>query len=312
MLGVDNLADLVTFYPRRWIDRTSEARVSDLVPGQEALVLVTVRSVAKRQTRNRRSMVTATVGDGSGRLSVVFFNQPWRERQLRPELQIALFGKADVYRGGLQMTNPVVDLIGDRTGRIVAIYPQSEKAAIATWEIAGVVEHALRRWDERGIADPLPAAVRSRYQLVDRRRAFLSIHAPETMREKEQARRRLAFDELLRVQLVLVLRKRRLEQEAAGFRHAVGGELVRRFHAGLPFALTAAQRRTIAEIDADLAGPHPMHRLLQGDVGAGKTVVAVSALLAAVQGGHQGALMAPTEVLAEQHARRRCGPSSTA
>ncbi len=302
VLGVDSLADLVTFYPRRWIDRTSEARVSDLVPGQEALVLVTVRSVAKRQTRNRRSMVTATVGDGSGRLSLVFFNQPWRERQLRPELQVALFGKADVYRGGLQMTNPVVDLIGDRTGRIVPIYPQSEKAAIATWEIAAVVEHALQRWEARGISDPLPAPVRQRNRLVDRRGAFFSIHTPESMAEKEQARRRLAFDELLRVQLVLVLRKRRLERDAAGFRHEVGGELVRRFHAGLPFALTGAQRRTIAEIEADLAGPHPMHRLLQGDVGAGKTVVAVSALLAAVQGGHQGALMAPTEVLAEQHA----------
>src|SRR4051794_3922409 len=302
VLGVETLADLVTFYPRRWIDRTSEARVRDLVPGQEALVLVTVRSVTRRQTRNRRSMVTATVGDGSGRLSVVFFNQPWRERQLRPDLAVALFGKADVYRGGLQMTNPVVDLIGDRTGRIVPIYPQSDKAAIATWEIAGVVDRALERWEARGISDPLPAEVRDRYHLVDRRRAFLSIHTPPSMRDKEVARRRLAFDELLRVQLVLVLRKRRLEQEAAGYRHDVGGELVRRFHAGLPFVLTGAQRRTIAEIEADLAGPHPMHRLLQGDVGSGKTVVAVSALLAAVQGGHQGALMAPTEVLAEQHA----------
>ena len=106
VLGVHTVLDLVTFYPRRWIDRTNEARVSDLVPGQVALVLVTVRSVAKRQTRNRRSMVTAAVGDGSGRLSVVFFNQPWRERQLRPDLQVALFGKAEVYRGGLQMTNP--------------------------------------------------------------------------------------------------------------------------------------------------------------------------------------------------------------
>src|SRR5207253_9754064 len=162
-------------------------------------------------------------------------------------------------------------------------------------------EHALQRWDARGVSDPLPAPLRKSYDLVDRRRAFFSIHTPETMREKEAARRRLAFDELLRVQLVLVLRKRRLEQEAAGFRHQVGGELVRRFHAGLPFSLTGAQRRTIAEIEADLAGPHPMHRLLQGDVGAGKTVVAVTTLLMAVQGGYQGALMAPTEVLAEQH-----------
>ena len=302
VLGVETILDLVTFYPRRWIDRTNEARVRDLVPGQEALVLVSVRSVHKRQTRTRRSMVTATVGDGSGRLSVVFFNQPWRERQLRPELPIALFGKPEVYRGGLQMTNPVVDLIGDRTGRIVPIYPQSEKAAIATWEIAAVVERALARWDGHGIPDPVPDAVRQRYGLVGRRRAFFAIHAPESIADKEQARRRLAFDELLRVQLVLVLRKRRLEREAAGFRHEVAGALVRRFHGHLPFELTGAQRRTIAEIEADLAGPHPMHRLLQGDVGAGKTVVAVSALLAAVQGGHQGALMAPTEVLAEQHA----------
>jgi ATP-dependent DNA helicase RecG len=300
-LGVDSVLDLVTFYPRRWVDRTSEARVRDLVPGQEALVLVTVRSVARRQTRSRRSMVTATVGDDSGRLSVVFFNQPWRERQLRPGLEVALFGKADEYRGGLQMANPVVDLIGDRTGRIVPIYPQSEKAAIATWEIAGLVELALKRWDALGIPDPVPESVRERYGLVDRRTAFFGIHAPETMRDKELARRRLAFDELLRVQLVLVLRKRALERDAAGIRHDVGGSLAARFHAQLPFPLTGAQRRTIAEIEADLAGPHPMHRLLQGDVGAGKTVVAVSALLTSVQGGHQGALMAPTEVLAEQH-----------
>ena len=301
-LGVDSILDLVTFYPRRWVDRTSEARVRDLVPGQEALVLVTVRSAHRRQTRTRRTMVTATVGDGSGRLSVVFFNQPWREKQLRPGLQVALFGKADVYRGGLQMTNPVVDLIGDRTGRIVPIYPQSEKAAIATWEIAGLVEQALARWDANGIPDPVPEAVRDRYGLVGRRQAFFAIHAPDTMRDKELARRRLAFDELLRVQLVLVLRKRAIEREAAGIRHDVSGSLVARFHGHLPFALTGAQRRTISEIEADLAGPHPMHRLLQGDVGSGKTVVALSALLTAVQGGHQGALMAPTEVLAEQHA----------
>jgi ATP-dependent DNA helicase RecG len=301
-LGVDSILDLVTFYPRRWVDRTSEARVRDLVPGQEALVLVTVRSVNRRQTRSRRSMVSATVGDGSGRLSVVFFNQPWRERQLRPGMEVALFGKADVYRGGLQMTNPIVDLIGDRTGRIVPIYPQSEKAAIATWEIAALVEKALQRWDANGIPDPVPASVRQRYGLVDRRAAFFAIYAPETMRDKELARRRLAFDELLRVQLVLVLRKRALERDAAGIRHDVAGSLVRRFHEHLPFPLTGAQRRTIVEIQADLAGPHPMHRLLQGDVGSGKTVVAVSALLTAVQGGHQGALMAPTEVLAEQHA----------
>lgn len=300
-LGVESVLDLLTTYPRRWIDRSNEARVADLVPGTEALVLVTVRDVTKRSTRNRRTMVTATVGDGSGRLQAVFFNQPWRERQLRDGLTVALFGKAESYRGGLQMTNPIVDLIGDRTGRIVPIYPQSEKAQITTWELAGWVENALDRCRERGILDPVPTNILEPLGLLDRHEAFRSIHQPETMRDKDVARRRLAFDELLRVQLVLVMRKRAMERESVGIRHRLEGGLVEQFHANLPYALTGAQARAIAEIATDLAGPHPMHRLLQGDVGAGKTVVAVSALLVAVQGGHQGALMAPTEVLAEQH-----------
>jgi ATP-dependent DNA helicase RecG len=300
-LDVHNVLDLVAYYPRRWLDRTNEARLADLKPGVEALVLVTVRSVTKRQTKNRKWMVTAKVGDGSGRLDVSFFNQPWREKQLREGMTVALYGKADSFRGSLQMTNPVVDVIGDRTARIVPIYPQSEKSGLLTWEIAGWVEQALNRCKERGIADPVPLAIRRRYGLIDRQSALYAIHVPESMAEKEAARRRLAFDELLRVQLVLVLRKRALERDSLGIRHIVGGELVQRFHGALPYALTGAQSRTITEIEADLAGPNPMHRLLQGDVGAGKTTVAVSALLAAVQGGHQGALMAPTEVLAEQH-----------
>ena len=146
------------------------------------------------------------------------------------------------------------------------------------------------------------SVVLDRYGLEGRSDSLFGIHLPESMAQKESARRRLAFDELLRVQLVLVRRKRLLEQVQAGIRHDLSGDLVRRFHAALPFDLTDDQRTTLAEIEADLAGPHPMHRLLQGDVGSGKTVVAVSMLLHAVQGGHQGALMAPTEVLAEQHA----------
>ena len=302
-VGITNLFDLVTTYPRRWVDRTNEARIADLVPGEEALVLVTVRSVTKRSMRNRRTMVNVNVGDGSGRMDVVFFNQPWRERQLQDGLQIALFGKADTYRGGLQMSNPVVDLIGDRTGRIVPIYPQSEKAQINTWEMAGWIEESLRRCAERGIADPVPASVCAEYHLSDRATALRKIHLPDEIKEKEIARRRLAFDELLRVQMVLVLRKRAMERDARGIAHATSGKLVDRFYAALPYPLTGAQTRTIAEIEADLAAPHPMHRLLQGDVGAGKTVVAVAAMLAGVEGRHQAALMAPTEVLAEQHAR---------
>ncbi|MEY4174173.1 MAG: ATP-dependent helicase RecG [Actinomycetota bacterium] len=301
-VGVTTVLDLLTTYPRRWVDRTNECRVSDLQPGHEALVLVTVRSVSKRVGRNRRPIVEAVVGDGSGRFHVVFFNQAWRERQLREGLPIALFGKPEVYRGSLQMSNPIVDLIGDRTGRIVPIYPQSDKASLSTWEIAGWVEDALRKCAPRGIADPLPAEVRDRLGMMGRSTALHGIHMPDTYAEKEAARRRLAFDELLRVQTLLVMRKRAMEREQRGIRHDVGGELTSRLRSALPFPLTGAQQRAITEIEADLAGVHPMHRLLQGDVGAGKTVVAVSTLLAAVQGGHQGALMAPTEVLAEQHA----------
>ena len=301
-VGVETVLDLLTTYPRRWVDRTNEARVSDLVPGTEALVLVSVRSTSKRMGRNRRTIVETVVGDGTGRMHVVFFNQPWRERQLTPGLEVALYGKVDTYRGGLQMANPVVDLIGDRTGRIVPIYPQSEKVQLTTWELAGWVENALQRAEVRGFADPVPAPVRRRLGLLDRGSALHDIHVPESIADKERARRRLAFDELLRVQVALVMRKRAMERESVGIRHQPGGELVERFHGGLPFPLTAAQRRVIGEIEADLGRPHPMHRLLQGDVGSGKTVVAVTALLAAVQGGHQGALMAPTEVLAEQHA----------
>lgn len=304
--GITTVLDLVTTYPRRWIDRSAQISVADLmsdpVPGKPQLLLVTVRKVIKRQTQGRRSMVTATVGDGTGRLQLVFFNQPWREKQLREGLEIALFGQASVYRGGMQMTNPLVDLIGDRTGRIVPVYPQSEKVQIATWEIAGWIAEALRRCAERNIADPVPESVWKRLGMMSRHVALNAIHTPETMAERDEARRRLAFDELLRVQLVLVMRKRRLEREQRGVAHVLSGDLVSRFHAGLPYALTGAQHRVIAEIGSDLAAPHPMHRLLQGDVGAGKTVVALSALLTAVQGGHQGALMAPTEVLAEQHA----------
>ena len=301
-VGVRTVLDLLTYYPRRWIDRTAQVEVAGLEPDVEALVLVHVVSVSARRTRNRRSMVTVRVGDDSGRFEIVFFNQPWRERQLRPDLEIAVFGRPTRYRDGLQMTNPVVDLVGDQTGRIVPVYPQSEKAQLTSRDVGAWIREALRRSGERGIDDPVPSAVLEAYGLIDRDHALRSIHAPATLDEKDQARRRLAFDELFRVQLVLIGRKRQLELEQRGVSHRVEGELLDRFLASLPYPLTDAQHRVIGEISDDLAASHPMHRLLQGDVGAGKTVVAVATLLAAVQGGHQGALMAPTEVLAEQHA----------
>ena len=304
-VGVENLLDLLTYYPRRYVDRTNEARIRDLVVGEEALVLVTVQRVSSRRTRGRppKVLVTVDVTDGSGHLRVSFFNQAWRERQLRPGMTVALFGKLEIYAGRKQMTNPVVDLIGDRTGRIVPIYPQSEKAGLSTWEIGDWAAEALRRSQVRGLLDPVPDWVLERFDLVTRAEAFSGIHAPDSMAHKEVARRRLVLDELLRVQLALVQRKRHIERTTKGIAHRVEGALVDAFVARLPFDLTGDQRAAIDEIRRDLAAPHPMHRLLQGDVGAGKTIVAVSTLLAAVQGGYQGAFMAPTEVLAEQHAQ---------
>ncbi|MBA2283794.1 MAG: ATP-dependent DNA helicase RecG [Acidimicrobiia bacterium] len=303
-VGIDNVLDLLTHYPRRWIDRTNEARIRDLLPGEQALVLVTVQAISGRRTRGRppKSLVTADVTDGSGHLRVTFFNQAWRERQLSPGTQAALFGKLELFNGRKQMTSPIVDLIGDKTGKVVPIYPQSEKAGLTTSDIGTFVAEVLRRSTVRGILDPVPADVLARFDLVGREAAIRGIHGPDGMDEQDRARERLVFDELLGIQLALVLRKQALEQTARGIRHDVSGELVDRFLGRLPFDLTAGQRDAIAALSADLAGPHPMHRLLQGDVGAGKTVVAVTALLAAVEGGHQGALMAPTEVLAEQHA----------
>ena len=299
LMEIETVLDLLTHYPRRYLDRTQQAEIRDLKVGDEAMVLATVKRVQSRRTRNRRALVEVDVFDGSSYLRCTFFNQPWRARQLREGTEAVFFGRLELYRGRRQMTNPVVDLVGDRTGRIVPVYPQSEKAGLTTWDLAPWVDEALRRAGD--LADPLPEEWRGRLDLVDRTWAFNQIHDPESMAAAQAARTRLVLDELLRLQLALVMRKRAVERESKGIRHVVDGELVPRFHAALPFPLTAAQQRAIGELAADLAGPHPMHRLLQGDVGSGKTVVAVSALLMGVQGGYQGAFMAPTEVLAEQH-----------
>jgi ATP-dependent DNA helicase RecG len=310
-LGIDDLHSLLTHYPRRYVDRSREARIADLVPGDEALVIGRIGSIRSQRTRNRRTMVLAELRDSTGVVRVSFFNQPWRERQLgglEGSREVALFGRVEVFGGRRQMTNPVVDLIGSRTGRIVAIYPLSEKSGLTTWELGEWVDQTLRRSSSRGLADPVPEAVTRRWNLPRRAEAFRGIHQPESMANLERSRQRLVLDELLRLQLSLVQRKKDIERNSVGIIQATGEYsgvapgLLRRFVDGLPYQLTAAQRRAIDEVLEDLGSAVPMHRLLQGDVGSGKTMVAVAALLVAVQGGHQGAFMAPTEVLAEQHA----------
>ncbi len=300
-LGISSVLDLLWHYPRRYVDRTREARVADLVAGAECLVMATVTAVSQRRTRNRRSLVELEVADATGGMRVVFFNQAWRARQLVEGTEVALFGAVETYRGRSQLTNPVVDLVGDQTGRIVAVYPQSDKAGITSAEVARLVAEALRRTRRRGIADPVPRGVRSRFGLIDRQAAMAAIHAPEAGSQVRLARDRLVFDELLRLQVVLVRAKRQVQRSGEAITHQVTGPVVDAFLGGLRYELTGAQRRAIEAIHTDLARPVPMNRLLQGDVGSGKTLVAVAAMVAAVQGGHQAALLAPTEVLAEQH-----------
>src|SRR5437868_7337181 len=299
VMGIENVLDLLTHYPRRYLDRTQQATIRELKVGDEAMVLAIVKRVQSRRTRNRRALVEIDVFDGTSYLKCTFFNQPWRAKQLAAGREAIFFGRVELYKGRRQMTNPVVDLIGNKTGKIIPVYPQSEKAGLSTWDLEPLVHEALDRAKE--FADPLPEEWRDRLDVVDRTWAFHQIHEPESMAAAQAARKRLVVDELVRLQVPLVMRKRAVERESKGIQHTVDGELVPRFHDALPFPLTGAQERAIGEIANDLAGPHPMHRLLQGDVGSGKTVVAVTTLLMAVQGGYQGALMAPTEVLAEQH-----------
>ncbi len=319
-LGITSVLDLVTHYPRRYIDGTRMVTIDKLAEGEKATVLATVRRVGappSRPGRGRRapSRVQLDIVDDGGRMRVVFFNQAWRSRQLPTGTLALFFGPVTSFRGDLQMANPTVEVLrgadesataddGPSGGRIYPVYPLTEKASLTSARIGRLVHEAL---DRAGVfADPVDGDVRDRLGLLDRTAAFAGIHRPRAMGEVEPARRRLAFDELLRLQLALVLRRQRLHEDARGIIHVTsrpdGRTLVEQFIGGLPFPLTGAQARAVADLAGDLGDPLPMHRLLQGDVGSGKTVVAVAAMLFGVEGGHQGALMAPTEVLAEQHA----------
>ena len=300
-LEIFSVFDILSYFPRRYIDRTNEAKISSLKVGEEGMILVEVLNAYKQKTRNRRAIVNATVTDQTGNVTLTFFNRPWREQQLKVGTEVIIFGKLDQYRGEYRMVNPVVDLLGDKTGRFIPVYPQSGKAGLSTWDFANWTKDAISKSKARGFAEPLPPSVREQYDLVSRDKAYSSIHDPKDLREMLTARKRLVFDELLRIQLLLVARKRQLEISTQGITHDFEETLFEKLIAGLPFKPTNAQIKAIAEIFNDLRASYPMHRLLQGDVGSGKTLVAIAGLLSVVEGGRQGAIMAPTEVLAEQH-----------
>ena len=251
-IGIETVLDVLSHYPRRYIDRTKEAKIGSLQEGEEGMVLAEVLDVQTIRTRNRKKIVKVEVTDGTGLLEITFFNQPWRARQLQEEMHIVVFGKLDLYRGKGRMTNPVVDLVGDKTGRIVPIYQQSGKAGLTTWELGAWVSDALHKCRVRGFAEPLPLKIRRRHNLVDRATAFMKIHNPTSVGETIEARNRLVFDELLRIQLILVARKRSFETTSHGIAHDFEGKFVELLISSLPFQLTSAQIRVINEIKSDL------------------------------------------------------------
>src|SRR5438445_437574 len=291
-LGLETVGDLVFHRPFRYEDPAEKRQISELAIDQEAVITVEVQRFSSRPIRRRLTIQTATVSDGSGRLAAVWFNQPWLEKQLRPGTSVRLRGRLQRRGEFLVKTFDVGD--PSATADFAPVYPASEE--ITPKKLRELVGAAL----PRVALDPLPAELKQRDRLPQRADALWALHRPRSLEEAERGRMRLAFDELLVLQVGLA--RRRLQREAE-IAPSLGpaGELVGRYRELLPFRLTEHQERAIAELDADLARTVPMQRLLQGDVGSGKTVVALYALLRAVENGRQGALMAPTETLAEQH-----------
>jgi len=297
--GIASVADLLLHVPRRYLDRSQLFDLSSVPLGEEVTVGGTIVSVRTRRLSRQRTMIDALVSDGTNVVTAVWFN-PYLK--LVEGSEVALSGKAERFRGRLQMTSPAVDRLDGGTeslvtGRIVPIHPGI--AGLSPHQLRVSIHNALQR--SQPVHDVLDPEMLRRLGLVDRATALAAIHFPATLAEVAPARKRLAFDELFRLEVALAVRKHRQIEAVTGVSHQIDGPLLAAFLDTLPYALTTAQRRTIAEIQQDLASPHPMHRLLQGEVGSGKTVVAFAALLSGVQGGFQGAVMAPTEVLAEQH-----------
>jgi ATP-dependent DNA helicase RecG len=311
-LGIVTLEDLVRTVPRDYLDARRTVPVARLVPGQIATILVRVDATDVRSARGR-SDLRARVSDASGALGVTWFGQGFLARSIAVGQTLALIGEL-APGPGRTLANPLYEIIEtppagearsgapDFKGRILPLYSLT----------AGISARALRQWIAAALAaigeelareDPLPAGLRARLALPDLAAACRAVHAPGTPEEAERGRRRLAFDELLLVQLVLALRRRARDESVGALVTARGVARARAVIAALPFEATAAQKRTVNEIVRDMKAPRPMHRLLVGDVGAGKTVVALLAAACAAEAGFQIAFMAPTEILAEQHFR---------
>ena len=291
-LGLRTVGDVLAHRPRRYEQPVPERTIAELFGEEEAVIQGIVRRASGRR-RGRLHILTAHVADASGEIRATWFNQPWLEPRLVPGTPVRLRGRRNRYGFAVE-TYDLGDAVD--TADFAPVYPATED--LAQKQLRSITEAALSFAGAGG--DSLPARLRAGQRLPLHADALVALHRPRTLAEAETGRRRLAFDELLTLQLAL--RRRAAEREALVAEPLPpAGALVARYREVLPFTLTEAQERAIVEIDADLARTTPMQRLLQGDVGAGKTAVAVYALLRAVEAGRQGALMAPTETLAEQH-----------
>ena len=300
-LGLETLEDMLNFFPRRYDDYSQLKTINRLEYGEQVTVIGTVQSASTRKVKNGRIKITeAILSDGTGNLRATWFNQPWMAKKLRPGIQVVLSGKIDQYLGRISMSNPEVEQIDQQnlhTNRIVPVYPLT--ANITQRWLRRLMHRVITYWAPR-LADPLPKELRQDEDLVDLSTAILQVHFPDTKEKLQEARYRLAFEEILYLQLGMLEQKRTWRERTAQSFMVPQDWLDVRI-AQLPFELTSAQQRSLSEVRSDLASGHPMNRLLQGDVGSGKTVIAALVIAMVVREGSQAALMAPTSILAEQH-----------
>jgi ATP-dependent DNA helicase RecG len=300
-LGLETLGDMLYYFPRRYDDYSLLKPINRLEYGEQVTVIASVDSVSTRPLRDGHTSITeAVVSDGSGHLRLTWFNRPWVARRLRPGVLLALSGKIDQYLGRLTINNPEVEQLEQQnlhTNRIVPVYPLT--ANITQRWLRRLMHQVVTHWAPR-LPDPLTQELRSEENLVELSEALLQSHFPDSEGKLEAARHRLAFDEILFVQLGMLRQKQAWRERSARVIEVPQEWLAARL-ARLPFSLTAAQQRSLEDIRLDLSGGHPMNRLLQGDVGSGKTAIAAMAIAMVVKDGSQAAMMAPTSILAEQH-----------
>jgi ATP-dependent DNA helicase RecG len=300
VLGAESIWDLLFVYPRRYDDYTLLKPINRLNYGDQVTIIGTIWETRARHTRNNKKLIQSIISDGTGKIQATWFNQPWLVEKLTAGMQIVLSGTVDQYLGRPVFQNPEwepLDMEPLRTRRIVPVYPLTK--GLSAHKMREIMKLAATEWAPR-VPDPMPEAILKRLSLNPLPMAIQQAHFPKSQEAVHMARRRLIFDELFLLQ-VGMLAQRRDWQSAPGIPIPANIEALREFVGRLPFQLTAAQKRVIGEITADMTKQIPMNRLLQGDVGSGKTVVAASAMVMAVRSGLQTALMAPTEILAEQH-----------